>query len=153
MIVPDVNLLVYAYNCDAPRHSAAKKWWEDQMSGFREIGIPWVVAMGFLRLMTNPKVMERPMSALEALAGIRSWMERPMVRIIVPGPRHIEILNQFAEQRLLSSALITDSHIAAIVIEHNAELHSNDRDFHRFPGLRLRNPLDLSEPLRRLREG
>lgn len=141
MIIPDVNLLIYAYNTDAPHHSTASQWWGGAMSGCQDVGIPWVVAMGFLRLMTNGKVMKRPLTAAEALAHIRSWLERPQARVITPGPRHLSILDSFADQQLLTSPLTTDAHIAALAIEFEAELHSNDLDFARFPGLRRHNPL------------
>lgn len=141
MIIPDVNLLVYAYNMDAPHHLMAKEWWGALMSGYQDVGIPWVVGLGFLRLMTSAKVMRRPLSAAETLDDIRSWMEREQVRIITPGTRHLDILEGFADRQLLSSALTTDAHIAALAVELGAELHSNDSDFTRFPGLRYHNPL------------
>lgn len=138
MIIPDVNLLIYAYNTDAPHHPAAKAWWGGLMNGHQEVGLPWAVVLGFLRLMTSDKVMERPLPAAEALAHVRSWMERPQVKIIAPGPRHLIILEDLAARRL---ALSTDAHLAALAIEFGAELHSNDDDFTRFPGLSHRNPL------------
>jgi len=141
MIVPDVNLLVYAYNTDAPHHTAAREWWSGLMSGSRDVGLPWAVTLGFLRLMTNCRVMQRPLTAAEALAHVRSWMERKQAQILLPGPRHLDIFESFAAQQLLSSALTTDAHLAALAIESGAELHSNDGDFARFPGLRFRNPL------------
>ncbi len=141
MIIPDINLLIYAYNKDAPHHEQARDWWENAMSGQQTIGLPWVVSLGFLRLMTNRKVLAFPLDASEALSHVRSWMQRPQVQLLQPGPRHLEILESFAQQNLLSSALITDAHLAALVIENQAAIHSNDSDFDRFPGLRRHNPL------------
>ena len=141
MIVPDINLLVYAYNTDAPHHALARHWWLDLMSGRQTVGLPWLINLGFLRLMTNNRVLERPLTAAEALAHIRSWVERPQVQVLQPGPRHLDILDSFAAQQLISSPLTTDAHLAALAIEYQAELHSNDSDFDRFPGLRRRNPL------------
>ncbi len=141
MIIPDVNLLIYAYNTDAPHHDHAKAWWESLMSGRRDIGLPWVVGLGFVRLMTNPRVMQRPLTAADALGHVRSWMERAHVQVLQPGPRHLDILDSFAAQQVMSSALTTDAHLAALAIESGAELHSNDSDFARFRGLRCRNPL------------
>ena len=145
MIVPDINLLVYAYNTDAPHHVPARNWWRDIMSGQQTVGIPWVVSLGFLRLMTNNRVLARPLTATEALARIRSWMECPHVQVLQPGLRHLDILESFAEQQLISSPLATDAHLAALAIEFQAELHSNDNDFDRFPGLRRRNPLPVAK--------
>ena len=115
------------------------------MNGAEDVGIPWMVSIGFLRLMTNGKVLERPLTASEALAHIRSWLERAQAHVITPGPRHLEILDGFAKRQLLSSLLSTDAHLAALAIELKAELHSNDSDFSRFPDLRCHDPLKLSK--------
>ena len=141
MIIPDINLLIYTYNKDAPYHVTAVEWWQDLMNGQQTVGLPWLVCLGFLRLMTSLKVLSRPMESELALSHVRSWMSRPQVQILQPGPRHLDILDSFAQKRLLSSALVTDAHLAALAIEHQAEIHSNDSDFDRFPGLRRRNPL------------
>lgn len=144
MIIPDVNLLIYAYNMDAPHHLVAKKWWSGLMSGRQDVGLPWAVGLGFLRLMTSGKVMARPLTAAEALANVRSWMERTQVRILTPGVRHLDILDSFAARQLISSTVTTDAHLAALAIELGAEIHSNDSDFARFPGLHCHNPLHAS---------
>ncbi|MDT8392061.1 MAG: PIN domain-containing protein [Lentisphaeria bacterium] len=141
MIVPDVNLLVYAYNSDAPFHEQAKAWWKGLMNGCHDVGLPWVVSLGFLRLMTNPRVLIQPLTATEAMSHVNSWFERLQVSILQPGPRHLQILQSFADRQLLVSNLVTDAHLAALAIENGAELHSNDADFTRFPGLRHRNPI------------
>jgi len=141
MIIPDINLLVYAYNSDAPGHDRAVKWWEDAMSSQDTVGLPWVVCLGFIRLMTSRHVLVAPWDATEVLGQVRKWMSRPSTQILQPGPRHLEILESFARERVFSSDLTTDAHLAALAIEHQAELHSNDGDFDRFPGLRCRNPL------------
>lgn len=143
MIIPDINLLVYAYNRDAPHHAQACTWWQGLMEGSQTVGIPWVVCLGFLRLMTNRKILEKPLEASEVLSHIQAWVARPQVQLLQPGPRHLQILESFSHDRLLSSALVTDAHLAALSIEHQAELHSNDSDFDRFPGLRWRNPLSI----------
>lgn len=141
MIIPDVNLLVYAYNADAPRHRPARQWWEDSVRGHQPIGIAWLVALGFLRVITSRAVMARPMDATKALRHVRTWLEQPSVRIVQPGPRHLDILTGFVEAGAVASAVITDAHLAALAVENQAEVHSNDTDFGRFPGLRWINPL------------
>ena len=141
MIVPDVNLLVYAYNSDAPHHDEARQWWESCLSEPRAVGIAWVVVLGFVRVMTSPVVLTNPMVPATALAHVRSWLQRPQAQVLVPGPRHLEILSQIMEDAQASGRLTTDAHLAALAIETQAELHSNDADFSRFPGLRWRNPL------------
>ena len=142
MIIPDVNLLIYAYNSDAPRHSRARQWWEDAVRDNQPIGIAWVVALGFVRIITSRAVMARPMEANTALRHVRTWLEQPSIRVVQPGPRHLDILGGFSEAGAIASAVVTDAHIAALAVENQAEVHSNDTDFGRFPGLRWTNPLD-----------
>ena len=141
MIVPDVNLLVYAYNSDAPHHLAAKRWWEESVRGLQTVGLPWVVALGFVRIMTSRTVMARPLDPATAVRHVRSWLDQHSVFIVQPGPRHINILAGFAEAGVLTSPVLTDAHLAAIAVEHQAVVHTNDADFTRFPGLRWENPL------------
>jgi toxin-antitoxin system PIN domain toxin len=141
VIIPDLNLLVYAYNASAPHHASSRQWWEDTVGGHQPIGIPWVVALGFLRILTSRVVMDQPMEGSRALAHLGSWFEQPSVSLLQPGPRHLAILTGFSEAGALSSALVTDAHLAALAIEHQAVVHSNDCDFSRFPGLRWHNPL------------
>lgn len=141
MIIPDINLLVYSYNRDAPHHISASAWWKNLMEGEQSVGLTWVVCLGFLRLMTNRKILVKPLETEEALSHIQSWVARPQVQMLQPGPRHLQILASFSRLHLLSSALVTDAHLAALAIESQSELHSNDTDFERFPGLRWRNPL------------
>ncbi|MYF29929.1 MAG: type II toxin-antitoxin system VapC family toxin [Gammaproteobacteria bacterium] len=140
MILPDINLLVYAYNEDAPLHSAAKAWWEGCLSDTKTVGLAWVVALGFVRIMSNRRVLARPMPATEAIGHCRSWMMEPNAQIVLPGPTHLDILTDLVAGPI-GPNLVTDAHLAALAIEHQAELHSNDSDFARFPGLAWRNPL------------
>ena len=142
MIIPDVNLLVYAYNSDVPQHQQAKTWWEQGMRGRQPVAIPWVVALGFLRIMTSRAVLPRPMGVGTALDHVRSWLDQPAVLLLQPGPRHLGILTSFGEAGVLTAALMTDAHIAALAIENQATVHSNDSDFSRFPGLHWINPLN-----------
>jgi len=142
MILPDVNLLVYAYNSSAPHHLQARRWWEGCLSETRVVGLAWVAMLGFLRLMTSRSVLVHPLEPAEAVAHIRSWLARPQAQVVAPGPRHLDILGGLMTAASASGALTTDAHLAALAIEHQAELHSNDSDFARFPGLRWRNPIE-----------
>lgn len=141
MIVPDVNLLVYAHNEAASAHPAARRWWEELFRKERTIGLPWAVVFGFVRLVTHPLVLTDPIAPGEALATVRDWLERDHVQILEPGGRHLDIVAELFESTGVAGGLTTDTHLAALAIEHNAELHSNDADFRRFPGLRTVNPL------------
>jgi uncharacterized protein len=141
LILPDLNLLVYAYNSDAPAHRRAKAWWESCLSETRPVGLSWLVILGYLRLMTSRRVLVDPFTSHEAIGHIRSWLERPHVQILQPGPRHLDLLDSLMQEAQASGDLTTDVHLASLAIEHQAELHSNDGDFSRFPGLRWTNPL------------
>ena len=140
MIVPDINLLVYAYNEDAPLHAAAKSWWESCLSNPEPVGLAWAVLLGFVRLMSNRRVLLEPMSTAEAMSHCRDWLGCANSRILVPGPSHFDVLADLLAQPI-GANLVTDAHLAALAIEHQAELHSNDGDFARFSGLRWKNPL------------
>ena len=140
MILPDINLIVYAYNEDSPSHAGAKLWWEQCLSATEPVGLAWVVVLGFVRLMSNRRVLARPMSAEEAAEHCRSWLLQPNVRIILPGPTHLDIFTGLLAAPM-GPNLVTDAHLAALAIEHQAELHSNDTDFARFSGLTWRNPV------------
>lgn len=140
MIVPDVNLLLYAYRSSAPEHGRARAWWERCLNG-GDVGLAMPAAFGFIRLSTNPRVFEDPLPVATALDTVEAWLARPRVHALVPGPRHIEIAFGLLRRLGVAANLTTDTQLAALAIENQAELHSNDTDFGRFPGLRWRNPL------------
>jgi hypothetical protein len=142
VILPDINLLVYAYNSDAPDHPKARAWWEECLSELEPVALPWVVMLGYVRLMTSRGVLVEPFEPATALGHLRSWLERPQVQVLGPGPRHLDLLETLSAEAGTAGALTTDLHLAALAIEYRAELHSNDHDFARFSGLRWVNPLD-----------
>jgi toxin-antitoxin system PIN domain toxin len=141
VILPDVNLLVYAYNRDAHRHAAARAWWEGLLTSSEPVGLPWAVSCGFVRLMTHPAVVVRPLDGTSAIRHVRSWLDRSNVEVLDPGPRHLELLERLLAECGTAGNLTTDAHLAALAIEYQCELHSNDSDFGRFSGLRWRDPL------------
>ncbi len=141
MIVPDINLLVHAYNSESRVHAAARAWWEDLLNGTRPVGLSWVAMLGFIRVTTHRRILARPLSPDAACARVRAWLARPYVAILHPGERHAEILFGLLERLGTAGNLTTDAHLAVLCIEHQAELHSTDADFSRFPGLRWKNPL------------
>lgn len=141
MIIPDLNLLVYAYNDGAPSHSKAAEWWEGLVNGSRQIGIPWNVSTGFVRLMTHPRVLTNPMETSSALDAVEEWFRYDHVTPVNPGARHLGLFRQMIDAAGVGANMVTDAHIAAIALEYRAEVHSNDTDFGRFPGLNWINPL------------
>jgi len=141
MIVPDVNLLVYAYHADDPRHAAARRWWENALAQREPVGLSWVAVGGFLRIMTHPRVLRDPMPVERATAHVRLWLEQSPVVALAPGRRFPEIFLGYLDALGSGGNLTTDAQLAALAVEHQAEIHSCDTDFSRFPGLRWRNPL------------
>jgi toxin-antitoxin system PIN domain toxin len=141
MIIPDVNLLVYAYHADDPRHEAARKWWEDLLNGREPVGLSWVTVGGFVRLMTHPRVLAEPMPVRQATRHVRTWLASSPVVVLSPGRRFSEFFLGYLDALDSGGNLTTDAHLAALAVEYQAELHSCDLDFSRFSGLRWRNPL------------
>jgi toxin-antitoxin system PIN domain toxin len=141
MIVPDLNLILHAYNSDARQHHAARAWWEELLSNDTPVGLPWGVSLGFLRLATSRAVMSNPFPVDEACSIVGSWLDRPQVTVLHPGSRHAELLFALLSDVGTAGNLTTDAHLAALAIENQSELHSNDADFARFKGLRWLNPL------------
>ena len=141
MIVPDVNLLLYAYDSASSFHTAAARWWATSLNGVEPVGLPRVVAFGFIRLATSPRVFAAPMTIDEAAELVREWLAQPHVTEIDGGPEHIEKVFELLHQAGSAGNLVTDAQIAAIALEHRARLCTNDTDFRRFPGLKTFNPL------------
>lgn len=141
MIVPDINLLIHAYNSESPVHAAAREWWEDLLNGARPVGLAWVVILGFVRIATHRQILAQPLPVGAACGRVRGWLARPYVSLLHPGERHAEILFGLLDDLGTGGNLTTDAHLAALAIEHQAELHSTDSDFRRFAGLRWENPV------------
>lgn len=141
MIVPDVNLLVYAYDETAPHHRAARAWWEKTLSGREAVGVPWIVVLAFCRLTTHPAICANPMTVRQARQAVEQWWTVPHVRFLAPTPATIQRFFDLLEAVGAGGNLCTDAMIAAQAIEQGGEVHSNDVDFGRFPGLVWTNPL------------
>jgi len=145
VILVDVNILIHAVDRDSPRHTAARAWWEEQLSATRPVGLPWAVILGFVRITTNPRILGRPLALDEALQVVESWFAQPCVRPLDPTARHWELLAALLRQAGTAGNLTTDAHLAALALEHGAELCSTDTDFARFPDLKWHNPLTASK--------
>jgi uncharacterized protein len=141
MILLDANLLIYAVNEDAPNHRQAKQWLEQALSGPQTIGFSWVVLLAFLRLTTRAGIFARPLESKQAFDLVDAWLARPSAIVVAPTLRHARALRDLLEPLGTAGNLTSDAHLAALAIEHGAELCSTDIDFSRFGGLRWRNPL------------
>lgn len=141
MIVPDINLLIHAYNSDSGVHAEARRWWETVLSEQAPVGLAWVVMLGFIRVATHPRVLANPLPIDKACSHVEAWLRQPQVLILHAGENHAVVLFDLLRKLGSGGNLTTDAHLAALAIEHQAELQSTDADFARFPGLRWRNPI------------
>jgi uncharacterized protein len=141
MMLVDANLLLYAYDPAAREHEASRHWLEASLSGTVLVRFSWLTVWTFLRIITNPRVFERPLTMAEAEHHVSSWLAQPVAGILEPGERHWEILRPLARDGQVSGPLVMDAALAAIAIEHGATLCTTDRDFARFPGLTWINPI------------
>lgn len=106
------------------------------------MGLPWLTVIAFLRIATNPRAVHRPLPADKALALVREWYDRDNVHPIQAGSRHLEILAQLVMEGQVRGPLMTDAHMAALTMEQGATLATHDKDFLRFPRLKVIFPLD-----------
>ncbi len=141
MIVPDANLLLYAYDSTGPFHRPAARWWAGLLSAPEPVGLCPVVVFAYLRLSTNPKVFSHPLTVDEASRNIASWLARPNVRLLTPGPDHIAAVCRLLGRAGTGGNLVTDAQIAALAEDYGATVHSADTDFYRFKGVKTENPL------------
>ncbi len=141
MKVVDLNLLLYAINRDSAHHARAHAWLERALTEDDPVALPWVVVLGFLRLATSSRVFTNPLSPEQALEVVDGWLALPAVMPASPGDEHWRTLRSLLTESGTAGNLTTDAHLAALAIEHGAELCSTDGDFARFRGLRWVNPL------------
>lgn len=142
MVLLDVNVLVYAHREDAPSHRQHLAWLEKLIRSDHPYGISDLVLSGFLRIVTHPSVFNPPSSMEKALAFTRELRDQPNCVIINPGPRHWEIFRRLCAIGGIKGNLVPDAYLAALAIESGSDWVTTDRDYHRFPGLRVRHPLD-----------
>lgn len=141
MKLVDANLLLHAVDEGSPHHEVAKPWLEEQLSESETFAFAWAVLLAFIRLVTNPRVFARPLSGPEALDLVDSWLAQPNAAVLHPTDRHSQLLRELLAPLGTAGNLTSDAHLAALAIEHGAELCSGDADFARFAGLQWTNPL------------
>ena len=141
MIIPDLNLLLYAYNAGDRRHDVARRWWQELLDGEEAVGVPLAVSIGFVRLATNPSVLLPPMTSARAISIVKMWFQRPQVIRLDAGDSHFNHLEQCLIAAGRAGRLVTDAHLAALALDHDAEIHTADQDFGVFPDIRWHNPL------------
>lgn len=143
MVLVDVNILIGAKMSGLPFHAQAKAWLDALLQSDRPVRLPWAVLVAFVRITTNPRAMTNPLSMNEALEQVVEWLGLPGVTVLHPTPEHAR---HFTEQCRVANAtgnLVSDAHLAALALEHDCELASNDADFAKFPTVRWVNPMVL----------
>jgi toxin-antitoxin system PIN domain toxin len=141
VIVLDVNLLLYAADGNAVLHERARRWLQSIISGSELIGLPRQTIDAFVRISTNPRVSGGQVSVERSIGAVEQWIDLPQVRVLSPGERHWGILKDMLTEGQATGALAADAGLAAVTIEYGGVLHTTDRGFARFPGLRWVNPL------------
>lgn len=145
MILVDANLLLYAKISDYPQHQAAHDWLDDKLNGSARVGLPWPSLLAFLRITTNPRLFERPLSVSAAWEQVEQWLTVPQVWIPQPTNRHADVLGELLRGSSFAGPLVSDADLAALAIEHGLVLCSTDGDFARFRSLRWEDPLAAHE--------
>lgn len=141
MKLVDTNLLIYAVDDTATHHAVAKAWLEEALSGIETVGFAWNALLGFVRLVTNPRVFTSPLTVEGALDRVEAWLAQPCATVLAPTRRHAAVLRDLLVPLGGAGNLTSDAHLAALAIEHGAQVCSTDGDFARFPGVELVNPL------------
>jgi toxin-antitoxin system PIN domain toxin len=141
VILVDANILIYAHVGSFPQHEVARQWLDQQLNGTARVGLPWASILAFMRLVTNPRVFERPEPMADAWRQVVGWLGCETVWMPQPTERHAELLGAILALPGVHANLVPDAHLAALAVEHGLIMCSTDGDFARFPGLRWMNPL------------
>lgn len=141
MIVIDANILLYAYDERSEWWQAARDWVAATFSSDAPVGLPWQTIHAFLRIGTNPGLTISRFTMQEGMDVVDSWLSQPNVHVLEAGERYWQFLKQLLIAGQVRGPRVTDAQLAAVTMECGGVLHTTDRDFARFPGLRWTNPL------------
>jgi toxin-antitoxin system PIN domain toxin len=141
MILPDVNVLIYAFREDAPGHHRYRRWLERQLSEPEAFGLSELVLSSVIRVLTHPRVFSPATPIESALAYTAALRSQPNCVIVHPGERHWDIFADLCAGANAKGNLVADAYHAALAMEHGCEWITTDRDYSRFPRLRWRHPL------------
>ena len=140
MKIVDANVLLYAVNRNAPRHASARDWLDEALSGGARVAFCWVVLLAFLRLSTNGRIFDEPLSVSDAITQAEDWLAQPAAAVVEPTARHLGVVQQLLAPLETGGNLVNDAHLAALAIEHRCTVVSYDTDFLRFNGVKLETP-------------
>lgn len=140
MKLVDANVLLYAVNEDDPKHDDSRSWLDGALSGTESIGFAWPVLLAFLRLSTKVGLFPNPLTVGEAMLRVQAWVGQPPAVILEATPRHLDLLGGLLAGTGTGGNLVSDAHLAALALEHDAMVITYDADFGRFKGVRWRRP-------------
>jgi toxin-antitoxin system PIN domain toxin len=140
MLLPDVNILVYAHREESPDHIQFRDWLQEVVNGDEAFGMSDLVCSGFLRIVTHPGIFRPPSPLADAIAFLEDFRRQPNYVMVAPGARHWQLFTALCELTQARGNLIPDAYFAALAIESGSEWITTDRDYARFPGLRWRHP-------------
>jgi uncharacterized protein len=140
MVVVDANVLLYAVDTASTHHEQSRSWLDSSLEGAEAVGLAWIALLAFIRIGTNPAILRTPMTVDEATGQVDVWLGAPAAVVAQPTARHVGLLRGLLLETGTAGNLTTDAHLAALAIEHGADLVSYDRDFARFAGVRHRLP-------------
>jgi uncharacterized protein len=140
MILPDVNVLIYAFRKDTPEHAVCNPWLTGIAAGDARFGISRLALGALVRITTNHRSYRAPATLAEAFAFCDVLLSQPNCQIVEPGERHWEIFQRLCIETDTRGPRVTDAWYAALAIEWGCEWVTMDRDYARFPGLRWSVP-------------
>ncbi len=141
MTLIDANILLYAHDTASPHHLAAGRWFESELASGRAVSFALVTLLAFVRIASDRRICTHPIKPAVACSMIEKWLALPNSRLLQPGPRTWQILSRLCERGQARGAMVMDAHLAALALEHGAMIATSDRDFTRFPGIDLVNPV------------
>jgi uncharacterized protein len=141
VILPDVNLLLYAYDSTSQFHEKAASWWSACLSSTETVGLAAATAFAFIRIGTSSRAFADPLTVDEAAAHVEAWLQQPMVQVVETDTTDIRTALDLLRRTGGGSNLTSDAQLAALAARYDAVVHTADSDFARFPAISWYNPL------------